>query len=92
MKYTPENGHIAFALRRRGRKVVLTEENDVEGMTQGGQKQLFDRFYRGDQSRSSQKPGYGIGLSMAQSITAAHGGKIDAVSKDGKSLTITVQF
>ena len=92
VKYTPENGHIAFALRRRGRKVVLTEENDADGMTQGGQKQLFDRFYRGDQSRSSQKPGYGIGLSMAQSITAAHGGKIDAVSKDGKSLTITVQF
>lgn len=92
VKYTPENGHIAFTLRRKGRKVVLTEENDAEGLTQGSQKQLFDRFYRGDQSRSSQKPGYGIGLSMAQSITAAHGGKIDAVSKDGKSLTIMVQF
>ena len=92
VKYTPEGGHIAFTLRRKGRRVVLTEENDAEGMTQGSQKQLFDRFYRGDQSRSSQKPGYGIGLSMAQSITAAHGGKIDAVSKDGKSLTIMVQF
>lgn len=92
VKYTPEGGRIAFTLLRRGRKTILIAENDAEGLTQGNQKQLFDRFYRGDESRSSEKPGYGIGLSMAQSITTAHGGKIDAVSRDGRSLTITIRF
>ena len=92
MKYTPKGGNISFTLQQKGRKINFVAENDAEGLSSGSQKQLFDRFYRGDQSRSSQCPGYGIGLSLAQSIVAAHGGKIEAASRDGASLTITVQF
>ncbi len=92
VKYTPDGGNIAFTLQQKGRKISFVAENDAEGLSAGNQKQLFDRFYRGDQSRSSQCPGYGIGLSLAQSIVSAHGGKIEATSRDGTSLTITVQF
>ncbi len=92
VKYTPDGGNIAFTLQQKGRKISFVAENDAEGLSAGNQKQLFDRFYRGDQSRSSQCPGYGIGLSLAQSIVSAHGGKIEATSCDGTSLTITVQF
>lgn len=92
VKYTPKGGNISFTLQQKGRKINFVAENDAEGLSSGSQKQLFDRFYRGDQSRSSQCPGYGIGLSLAQSIVAAHGGKIEAASCDGASLTITVQF
>ncbi len=92
VKYTPDGGNIAFTLQQKGRKISFVAENDAEGLSVGNQKQLFDRFYRGDQSRSSQCPGYGIGLSLAQSIVSAHGGKIEATSRDGTSLTITVQF
>lgn len=92
VKYTPKGGNISFTLQQKGRKINFVAENDAEGLSSGSQKQLFDRFYRGDQSRSSQCPGYGIGLSLAQSIVAAHGGKIEAASRDGASLTITVQF
>ena len=92
VKYTPKGGNISFTLQQKGRKINFVTENDAEGLSSGSQKQLFDRFYRGDQSRSSQCPGYGIGLSLAQSIVAAHGGKIEAASCDGASLTITVQF
>ncbi len=92
VKYTPDGGNIAFTLQQKGRKISFVAENDAEGLSAGNQKQFFDRFYRGDQSRSSQCPGYGIGLSLAQSIVSAHGGKIEATSRDGTSLTITVQF
>lgn len=92
VKYTPKGGNISFTLQQKGRKINFVAKNDAEGLSSGSQKQLFDRFYRGDQSRSSQCPGYGIGLSLAQSIVAAHGGKIEAASRDGASLTITVQF
>jgi two-component system sensor histidine kinase CiaH len=81
-------GEIRFTLEKRGKRAVLTCENEAEGLKPGPQPQLFDRFYRGDASRSSEKAGYGIGLSMAQAIVQAHSGKIEAKS-DGKSLTIT---
>ncbi len=92
VKYTPDGGTITFTLQQKGRKINFTTENDAEGLSLGSQKQLFDRFYRGDQSRSSQCPGYGIGLSLAQSIVAAHNGKIEATSRDGKSFSISIQF
>ena len=92
VKYTPEGGSIHFTLSAKGRHITLSSENTAEGIAKGAHPELFDRFRRGDSSHSSETPGYGIGLSMAQSIAAAHGGRTEAVSKDGKSLTITVRL
>lgn len=83
-------GTIRFSLSKRGRRAVLTETNKAEGLTPGKQEKLFERFYRGDTSRGGEIKGSGIGLSMAESIVEAHGGRIEATSPDGKSLTITV--
>ncbi|MBO6231205.1 MAG: HAMP domain-containing histidine kinase [Ruminiclostridium sp.] len=92
VKYTPEGGRIKFTLSAKGRRVLLISENTAENMEKGAHPELFDRFRRGDSSHSSDTPGYGIGLSMAQSVVQVHGGRIDAVSKDGTSLTITVRL
>lgn len=81
---------IRFALETKGKKAVLTCENEAEGLTAGDQEAMFDRFRRGDSSRSTE--GYGIGLSMAKSIVQMHRGKITAHSPDGKTLKITVQI
>jgi len=92
MKYTPEDGYVRFRLSAKNKKIVFSSENTAGNVTQGSHPELFDRFHRGDSSHNGDIPGYGIGLSMAQSIVSAHGGKIEAVSKDGKSLTITVKM
>ena len=92
LKYTPDGGYVRFTLTGKGKHITLSSENTAEGIEKGSHPELFDRFHRGDASHNSDIPGYGIGLSMAQSIAAAHGGRIDAVSKDGKSLTITARL
>lgn len=92
MKYTPDGGYVRFTLAGKGKHITLTSENTAEGMEKGAHPELFDRFHRGDASHNSDIPGYGIGLSMAQSIVSAHGGRTDAVSRDGKSLTITARL
>ena len=51
-------------------------------MPSGNLDRLFDRFYRADASRSREKGGYGIGLSVARAIAQSHGGDIQAL-KDG---------
>ena len=53
---------------------------------------LFDRFYRSDRSRNFATGGYGIGLAIAKAILNTHRGKIQASTKDGKSLTIEAVF
>lgn len=92
LKYTPDGGYVKFTLTGKGKHITLSSENTADGTEKGAHPELFDRFHRGDASHNSDIPGYGIGLSMAQSIVAAHGGRIDAVSKDGKSLTITARL
>jgi signal transduction histidine kinase len=92
IKYALPGSEIRFTLKKKGKHPVLVSENAAEGLKAGDQSILFDRFYRGDASRSSETGGYGIGLSLAQSIVTAHGGKIGAGSEDGSSLTITVQL
>ncbi len=88
LKYGTPDKPIRFSLSRKGKKVILSEENHAEGLTQGNLDRLFDRFYRGDTSHNSETPGSGIGLSMARSIAEAHGGTISAESPDGERIVI----
>ena len=81
-----------MSLRKKGRRVLLSSDNAAEGIEKGNRGELFERFYRGDTSHSSEKKGYGIGLSMAQTITELHNGRISAASEDGQRLTITASF
>jgi signal transduction histidine kinase len=55
---------------------------------------IFERFFRSDPSRSSGQPdaGVGLGLSLAQTIARAHGGRIEVVSRPSHGSTFTVIF
>ena len=91
VKYSGEGGEISVCLRSSGRNLLLQTKNTIDGtLSKGAHDELFERFYRGDTSHSSQVSGYGIGLSMARALAAAHKGRIAATSEDGKTLTVTV--
>jgi signal transduction histidine kinase len=75
--------------------MVQTEHNVIIRITDSGPgmsdqqvKRIFDRFYRGDASRSS--PGFGLGLSIAQTLVQAQHGSIKVESEVGKGSTFTI--
>ena len=92
LKYTPDEGEVEIALKKEGRMIRLSVSNTIDRpMEREMLDRLFDRFYRGDQSRSSQTGGYGLGLSIAKGIVLAHRGKIRAESS-GASLSVIVSL
>ena len=90
LKYSPAGGLIRISLALRGKAIELQVRNTAEEISQESISHLFDRFYRTDQSRSSETGGFGLGLAIARAVVSAHKGKITASSDDGRSLCITV--
>lgn len=91
VKYSPEGGTVSVRLEKEGRFLKLAVSNTTaQPMEQDKLHLLFDRFYRLDQSRSSSTGGYGLGMSIAQSIVAVHRGKIRADSPAENVLSVLV--
>lgn len=91
-KYSSDSGDIRLRFYRQGKSIFLTVSNSVDEIPKDSIPHLFDRFYRADSSRNSETGGHGIGLSIAQAVVRAHGGKIVAYTPDGKTLRITATF
>ena len=86
IKYCDDGGKISVALSqlKRGKnKIRLVVSNNYAEGDKIDCNRFFDRFYREDQSHNIDKGGYGIGLSIAESICKQYGGSIRAMFKDG---------
>lgn len=92
VKYSDEGGTILVTLEKKKNRIRLSVFNTAKSISREQISHLFDRFYRTDSSRNSETGGYGLGLSIAASTVAAHGGKITAETKDEKSLQISISF
>ena len=78
IKYTPEGGRVHVGIRADGGSCEMTVENTGPGIPREDQAKVFQRFFRGDQSRS--QGGAGLGLSLVYAIVTAHGGSINLES------------
>ncbi|SNU05299.1 hypothetical protein SAMN06297422_103156 [Lachnospiraceae bacterium] len=89
VKYCDEEGTVKLTLNQKGKSAVLTVSNDYADGEGEDYSKFFDRFYRADESHNSEKKGYGIGLSMADSLVRMFKGKIN-VSYKKPQITFTV--
>jgi heavy metal sensor kinase len=92
IKYTPEGGTAEVTLDQRDGVVKVTLRDTGIGIPAEHLPHVFERFYRVDKARSRAEGGTGLGLSIAQSIAAAHGGRIDLASAPGQGTTCTVSL
>lgn len=92
IKYSEANSTIKISLEEYKGKIIFIANNTAENLQARKYDELFDRFYRIENSRNSELGGYGIGLSLAKSIVKNHKGTIKAYSDDGLSLTIKIEL
>ena len=84
IKYCDEKGTIRVTLAGRNRGPLrLTVSNDYLPGAQVDYERFFDRFYREDESHNIEKGGFGIGLSIAESLVKKYRGTIKASWRDG---------
>ena len=85
LRYTPAGGEIVIRCERlpESSGVLLSVRDTGQGIQSEDLSHVFDRFYRGDKSRSRASGGAGLGLAIAKRIVEAHGGKIGAKSEYG---------
>ena len=92
IKYDRPGGHVAVSVEKTPAGTVLTVRDDGAGIPPEQQEHVFERFYRGDRSRSRDVPGTGLGLSIVKHAAAVHGGRIELKSAPGQGTEITVTF
>jgi two-component system phosphate regulon sensor histidine kinase PhoR len=69
---------------------VLMVADDGKGVDAADLPRLFERFYRGDQARTSR--GTGLGLAIVKHIVTSAGGEVEATSEPGRGLAIRARF
>jgi two-component system, OmpR family, sensor histidine kinase BaeS len=80
LHHTPSGGQVDVALSAQDGIVEIRVVDSGEGIAAADLPHIFDRFYRGDRSRSRQSGGSGLGLSIVRQLVDAHGGRIQVES------------
>lgn len=88
VKFTPDGGKIKVALSVSEKNAVVTVSDTGCGIPKEVGMHVFDKFYQGDTSRSSE--GNGLGLALVKRVIDVLGGEISVQSQLGKGTAFTV--
>jgi len=88
IKFSPEEGSIRLKLFKRDEQAIVTVADEGIGMDEATIKRIFDKFYQGDKSRSTD--GNGLGLTLVKRILELEDGEINVESELGKGSVFTV--
>jgi two-component system sensor histidine kinase BaeS len=79
LRYTDPGGQLRVRVGREGKTLTLDFQDSAPGVPAADLPRMFERFFRGEASRSRAHGGAGLGLAICRNIVEAHGGRIAAL-------------
>jgi heavy metal sensor kinase len=92
VKYTPAGGTVELLVTAGAEGVEIAVEDTGIGIAPDDRQRIFEPFVRLDDARSRDSGGSGLGLTIARSIVAAHGGRVDVESRPGQGSRFTIHL
>lgn len=89
VKYTPKHGHIHLQAQQQGQQLIVSIADDGAGIPTEQHEQVFKRFIRLDNARST--PGNGLGLSLVKAVAELHHAEIN-LADNQPGLVATLSF
>jgi signal transduction histidine kinase len=92
IKYTKAGGKVELSLERDGRHAVVAVSDTGVGMNPVDADRIFEPFVRLDSARAGEAGGAGLGLSIVDSIVAAHDGRLSVQTAPGVGSTFAIRL
>jgi two-component system sensor histidine kinase BaeS len=90
--YIPEGGKVWVEVARNGNAVTISINDNGSGIPEADLPFIFNRFWRGEKSRTRQSGGVGLGLAITKLLVEEQGGRIVASGLPGGGLQVSVSF
>ena len=90
LRYTNEGGEVKAKLFSKDKKIFIEVSDTGIGISEKDLPNIFERFYRADESRARVTGGSGVGLAIVKAAVEAHNGTITAKSVKGEGSTFTI--
>ncbi|HBO33351.1 MAG TPA: hypothetical protein DD636_01185 [Anaerolineaceae bacterium] len=92
LRFVPENGKITVTSRQEHGDVQIIVSDNGPGVKEEDLPFIFDRFWRGEKSRTRSSGGAGLGLAISKQLIEFQGGKITAANRAEGGLQVTVEI
>lgn len=92
LQHTPAGGTVQICASGTTEAVQVEVADNGEGISPEDLPHIFDRFYRGEKSRSPATGGSGLGMAIVKGIVEAHGGHIDVESTVGQGTRVLLNL
>jgi two-component system, OmpR family, sensor histidine kinase BaeS len=88
LRYAPADSELTIEVQADSRQATVAYINKAQNLEPDDLSYLFERFFRGEKSRSREHGGAGIGLSIVKELVTAHGGSVGAEMVDESAIRI----